>query len=568
MSGRDRRLYLTSNSLDQNLLDNCADNFETKIEIIVEIEKPDGTFIYASDRNKYVGNKFYEALLVFPTISRTVGEWLSPALQFSSVSLELSNADGRFNEFLAGGASYNSFIGNSIEVKIGLNEQASTYKTIFRGRVTEIGGLSRSVYSISFIARDDYERFNTTFPKTSFSRAVYPNLDDQTVGKIAPVIYGDWTLSLDPDKAVVPSYVVNGADANVLGGTRGNVQLRISENDLKFFDAANVYYFKSDVYQRVATADIVNVGAGNKSFEIRQNAAAWKDGAAYLYEKDDQFFVRVKGKDLGLYSDNPVFQAKDLLISQGSALNSDFDSNWEVFRDKASPPQSSVASIKSRIWENEPKPVLEYALSILEQIRLEAFISDDLKLKINSLHFEDFNATPSFQVKNYDVVAGSLKPKIDDKNNFNRAQGTYDYRPNRNEQALTSAVLRNDAAIAQVGRQISKRVQFPNLYVGSDVTFQLKEILRMASALFEVVDCSLTWRALLQDIGSFVLLNVQIGSIIYYSVPAMVRSKGHDPAGIQIPVTLWSLQMLPFPNYVPGYAGTVGGFNATIHEET
>lgn len=156
MSGSDRRSYLTATVLDQTLLNNCADNFSTRIEMVVEIEKPGGGFIYASDRNKYVGNTFYEALLVFPTISRTVGEWLSPTLQFSTITLELSNADGRFNTYLPGGATYNSFIGRQIQVKIGIAQQASTYFTIFKGKITEVGGFSRGTYSVTFIARDDY----------------------------------------------------------------------------------------------------------------------------------------------------------------------------------------------------------------------------------------------------------------------------------------------------------------------------------------------------------------------------------------------------------------------------
>jgi len=40
MSGKDRRPYLTASVLDQALLDACADNFETKIEMVLEIEKP------------------------------------------------------------------------------------------------------------------------------------------------------------------------------------------------------------------------------------------------------------------------------------------------------------------------------------------------------------------------------------------------------------------------------------------------------------------------------------------------------------------------------------------------
>jgi len=47
----------------------------------------------------------------------------------------------------------------------------------------------------------------------------------------------------------------------------------------------------------------------------------------------------------------------------------------------------------------------------------------------------------------------------------------------------------------------------------------------------------------------------------------MIRSKGYDPAGIQIPVTLWCMQLLPFSGYTPGYSGTVGGYNQSITQE-
>jgi len=62
-------------------------------------------------------------------------------------------------------------------------------------------------------------------------------------------------------------------------------------------------------------------------------------------------------------------------------------------------------------------------------------------------------------------------------------------------------------------------------------------------------------------------LNIEIGSVIYENVPAMIRSKGYDPAGIQIPVTLWCMQLLPFSGYTPGYSGTVGGYNQSITQE-
>ena len=61
MSGKDRRRYLTETVLDQEFLDWSQDNLENRLEMIVDIDSPSG-MIHASDRNKYVGDTFYEAL--------------------------------------------------------------------------------------------------------------------------------------------------------------------------------------------------------------------------------------------------------------------------------------------------------------------------------------------------------------------------------------------------------------------------------------------------------------------------------------------------------------------------
>jgi len=571
MSGVDRRKYLTATVLDQALLDWCHDNLENRLELIVDIETPGIDTIHASDRNKYVGSVFYEALLNFPVITRTVGEWLAPDVQFSNLTLELSNADGRFNKYLAGGADYNAFLGRTVDVYLGLAEQAPTYRRIFSGKITDIGGVSRSTFSVTFIARDLYQDLSVSFPSAAFTAASYPFIDDTVAGKLVPVIYGDWTVSLDPDSAVIPSYIVNGLDPDVQGGLRNNLKLVISINNLTSFDNSNVYFFKSDVYYLVTPADVVNVGAGNKSFEIKQNSGTWVDDngvpTVYLYDPGDIFLVRVVGKNLSGYSDNIVWQARDLLLTYSSLVSGDFDANWATYRSKSTPAQSAIVNIKSRIWENEAKPLITYVLSLLEQVRLEAFLDRNLKFKLNSLHFEDWVAAPTFEIKNWDVAEKTLTPRLDDKNIFNRARGAFDYHPNRNENAKTTPVQKNAASVTQIGREISKLISFPNMYIEADVKYQVIEIVRLASSLFETVECQLTWRSMLKDIGDFIMVDVDIGSAIFASVPMMIRDLGYDPSGLKIPVRLWSLQLLPFPGYTPGYSGTVGGYNATITQE-
>jgi hypothetical protein len=69
---------------------------------------------------------------------------------------------------------------------------------------------------------------------------------------------------------------------------------------------------------------------------------------------------------------------------------------------------------------------------------------------------------------------------------------------------------------------------------------------------------------MLLDIGDFVKINVDIQGTQFVNVPAMIREIGYDPAGIKIPVKLWSFQMLPFPGHSPTFIGMTGGSTSGI----
>jgi hypothetical protein len=588
MSGNDRRKYLTASALDQDLLDWCHDNLETKIEMICEIVAPDGSTIYVSDRNKYVGSTFYQARLEFPSIKRTLGEWLDNKLEFSTITIDVSNVDGVFNKYLPGGTSYGSFINRRVTVKIGLDENASTYTPIFDGVITEIGGAKRSTKSITITARDKFGKLDVNFPTSIFTRATYTNIEASNVGKVIPVIYGDYTVNLDPDPAIVPSYCVNGQDPYVNGGqqyqgtttgtpiadaSRVNVKLVTSSHPLSYFDTANVWLKRSDIWSLVPSGAVANVASDKSSFEVVQNGTTWvqkDDGTTekFLFQSGDTFYVRVKGKDLSTYSDNLVWQARDILITYGGVTSGDFDSKWATYRDKSTPSQSAISSIKSRAWIEKQTSVIEYALSMLEQVRLEAFISRGLQLSLNAMHFEDWPSSPTATVKNWDIVEGTFKPSLDERTNFNRAQGFFDYRPNRGELGFTTPMMRNQASIDQIGgKLISKEVDFPNLYIEADVKNQLKEIIRMSSALHESVEVTLTWRSMLRELGDFAKITVNIGGTVMTDVPMMFRQIEYDPQGITVPVKGWLMAILPYPGYTPGYSGTVGGYSATITDE-
>jgi hypothetical protein len=657
MSSSDRKPYESAIILSQSLLDYCADNLENKLEMICEIETPDG-IIYASDRNKYVGGTFYQALLNFPVINRTIGEWLSPELQFSTLTLELSNVDGRFNNYLPGGDDFDGWIGKSVIVKMGISEVLATYTTIFKGVVTDVGGFKRSVKSVTVIARDQFDKINQTFPRTVLAKTSYPKLAEGNIGKTVPIIYGTWNEGLDPDPAIVPTFCTNGNDPlidykdriftvtiatpgvftcnehnlengdiiqldtsgalpspltsgtdyyvkNVTGNltfnlstspggssintsgsqsgihkfiasptaTARNVALVIAENNLDAFDIDNVYLKRNDLYTRVPISQIPYVAVSNKNFEVKQRSGIlWVDDGEgtlieYAFDSSDEFYVRVTGEDLASYTDNLIEQSKHILKTFGGLVDGDFSSSWATYRSKSTPSESAIVNFKSRVWIAEQQGALSYALSMLEQVRLECFVDRNLKLSLSSLHFDEFDATPSYSLKNWDIERDSLQVSVDDRNNFNRAQGVYNFSPIRNENSRATKIYKNSDSITQVGKEISKKLVFPNLYEETVVIAQLTEILKISSAMIEIIAANVTWRALLLDISQFLSLDITIGSCQYSGVPAIIREIGYDPAGLKLPVKLWSFQMSPFSGYEPGYAGTVGGFDATIISE-
>lgn len=586
MSGSDRRLYLSANVLSQHVLDFTAqDNLECDLELVVDIQTSTG-YIRASDRNKYVGNVFYEARCVFPTISRKISHWLQNQIEFSSLSLELSNVDGKFNSLELGGGDYSGFIGKSLVVRVGLRDASATYTQIFSGEVTYVGGFGRTPKSLLFTTRDRFDKTDQNMPLTALSIASFPHIESDKINLAVPVIYGDYTTAMQKDPfgvetASVPVFCVNGIAA-LADPVGTNAQFIISENANVAFDTAHVYINRGGYFTAFASVDIVNVNGSNNYFEIIQNGATTippppgVDGSGsgvggssqWIYANGDEIYVRVVGKPLpGGLNSNAVAQAQDILTTYGGFSSGDFDGTWASYAAKSSPAQSAIANIPCRLWLQEAQAAMQFAISLIAQVRLEIFVNRDEKLQLVSNHFEDWDPSSGFVIRNWDVVKDTFKPKLDSQNNFNRVRGLYDRQPSKSETAYTTRFYRNDAAIAQEGRTITKDVTFPNLYVASDVENQLVEILRLASAQSELIEMTLTSRSVLLDLGQWVRVDVKIGSTVFDNVPCQVREISYDPAGLKIPVVLWSMQAVRFPGNVTGYPGIVGGFDATMTAE-
>jgi hypothetical protein len=568
MSGSDRTPWKTATVLDQSFLDACSDNLMCALEMICEIELPGGGKVYASDRNKYVGDRFYEALLNFPSIEQTIGEWLENEFEFSTVTLQLSNVDGRFNDYMPSGTAFSSWIGKTVVVKLGLRDVASTYRTIFAGKITDIGGIGRTTKTIVIISRDQNDVLNTQFPQTTFEKTTYPYLENSVEGLCVPFVLGNWTTQVQ-SICPIQAFVVNGMDPFVSQAHTNNVKCVISVNEQRAFNGGKLFLRRSGDLIQVAVGDLRNVAPDLRSFEIKQQSIPWMPGGLqYEFELGDEFFCASIGKldAANLYENNAVSQAKKIIeyYLPGAVT---FHSSWTTYADKNTPTQSAIYTIKSRVWIQQPQSIISYVKSLLQQVRLECFFNEANELEISPMHYEDWNSAPAFNIKNWDVERDSFKTAIDERTIFNRARATYNFEPIYEENASTTRFYKSTTSIAQLGKTISKEIVFPNLYVASQVEAQLQEILRLSIATPENVEFVATWRLLLQGLADFFALDVRIGASQFSDVPCRIRSIGFDPVGLKIVVKATSFQMFPFGVWNPGYTGIVGGQSATIVAE-
>jgi len=569
---RRKRAYEEAMTLTDAMLLECFAGGENQIETIVDIEKviisgPD-IVLRVADRPKFVGDDFYQGRVIFPEIKRTMGELNVPTLQFSEAEIRLGNLDGFYNNYLIGGADYVSFIGSTITVKVGLRDVASSFKTIFDGIVPEEGGFEIERESIILRARDSFTDLNKLVPLPTINKTDFPDAPEESVGKIIPMVLGDWEEGYN--------YTVGAGSVSVDDGVEGTVPVftDVQENFSGGIIGYNVglgYFVFSIGTYTPDNIGVCHIKRGDTLIQCNFDTVP-SQAAGYWVVLVNSFnkvaggtlpYVPLTGDiatlgvmvpyDTALYS-NPISIAREILYTLGDLTSGDLDtSSWGTLETKSTPAQSSMVDIKARIWIGKPEDtVLGSVLSLLEQVRVELFVDDSQKIKLSSLHFEDW-PDPSDQkrVEQFHINEQSVKIKADERNYFNAALGSYAFTPVTNKTQLQTGQYYNSNSLIKTGKYVSKAIDFPNLHIKADVILQLKEFIRLYSAGLEYIDAQVAWTHLLVDLSDFLSFNFNIGSLVFDNKPVMVRDIGFDPNTSSMNFRLLSLSNFAYANYQP-----------------
>ena len=231
-----------SSKLNQELL-NAAHPF-INLNWIADIQISDAVTFRVSDRNIYVQNidgtpRFYEARVAKgPSINVTLGEWLAPSFEIGDLKLEINNRDGFFNDYLPQGINYLQWTGSKVSIKVGFGEKYSNYYEVFSGKVASKQGITGTAETIVLKIWDRSADDEIPIPATLFDRTNYPDTDIANIGKVVPIVYGDWTEEVG-EYGEIPAICSNAQDP-----LADEYILMISENSLREIGA--VYLHRGD----------------------------------------------------------------------------------------------------------------------------------------------------------------------------------------------------------------------------------------------------------------------------------------------------------------------------------
>lgn len=584
--------------------------------------------IRVSDRPKYVGQLFYQGRAELPRIERKLPPLLTTQLSFSELELSLNNCDGAYNKFLIGGVYYTPFVGSEVSLYVGLRDVSPTYFPVFRGTVHSEGGMERSRDKITLRAREFFEYFNTKIPFPKITKEEFLTAPDDVIGKLIPVCLGDWSYGITFDDSAVTTSVDTGGAEQVQvrtkttqaieGGAKGfyvggNYFLigigSLGGNSINFQTIEDCLIKRGDYYLKTSFRSTAEV-TGNGYWAVWVNGLIRdSDGATvpYFYSSGDVAIIKVKSsfqKTSAFEPEdaNPVHMTRVFLYACALALNLDFawddnesttkprfSHNWNIIANKGNPsivlangklpaipatPNTPAASnmydgVKMRIWlGDENINVFEYAIGLLRQVRCDLFVNKNRQIDLITQHWEDVPTLESMRhIEQVHVLEDTMNPQLDRRNTFTAANATYAYAPALDGASKKTRKFYNSTAQDKL-KETAKTIELPNLYIEANATDQLKEMIRLYSALTEEIVLSVAWVHLDVELGEWITLSFNVGSIKFEQVVCQVRSISIDPSGGSLELRLLSFGNFKLPNYTPENVGrNLSGYDMLISEE-
>jgi hypothetical protein len=213
----------------------------------------------------YVNNFIYDdRILSISPISKSKDSFFFGKVSFDGGQVVLSNHDGYFDNLI----NTNRFYGASARFYFGTeNLTISEFRKIFSGYIRNI---KLNINEVTFDIVDEREKLSKNISENYLSTVSYPDLKDEDIGKLKPVVYGKCKR--------VPTIIVTEGRSSTKTGNHTGIVCDVTTNDYGIKKVEKIYIGDTKNFSTASTKWSYNSLNGN----ILLSTSIYKPGEKVL----------------------------------------------------------------------------------------------------------------------------------------------------------------------------------------------------------------------------------------------------------------------------------------------
>lgn len=472
-----------------------------EFHVLAVIELTDLTLRYADTNMSMSDGNFYEGRLEAGNLSRAFSCWTEPKQRQSTLAITLKDHDRTVRAFL------DSFAWGlrPVKVYVGKGRALEDYTLDFDGIVKFPGGISYDDRRVRIQLRDARDRDTVTLPSGKYLTVNYPNLEEESIGRVKPIVYGDWSDTAIP--CVCTDTTVN--------------EFTAADHAIKAIVQA---------YKNGAAVSHTNENLAAASFRI----------SSYDPE-NDTVTVRLQGKPDG--DGNLITHPVDILL--------DLQENY-IGIDAADIDTEAYDDLKEEISGFAARRFIGWWTALSDTLIEEIAAECGFDIIVENGKYTVKSRIPSQAYETlYDetnVMAGSMAVEFDPEGLYsNRMMGDYDFDP-VNSTYRNRYQADNTVEQAAAGQVISRTMRFCWLYQDSDVETMVERTMLLFSHEVRVVRFEGLGEAILTQLAD----RVGFTFANFTGRPLLVREIGKDFKSRSCEIAGYDVLSFASPGYWTG----------------
>lgn len=284
-----------------------------------------------------------------------------------------------------------------------------------------------------------------------------------------------------------------------------------------------------------------------------------QDGTVFFLNRADLTLYNYNEDPNSIY--NPGFIARDIIQSQTGKVFTDFDLSWNQTS------RLSLNQYRCRAYIDEKTNAVTYCNKMLQQFNAQLYIRFN-RYALFHIEFDNFVTTGKV-IREGDIKENSFNASREYNQYFNSAYSDYSRNPFSGSSVRSDTYI-SPSGVAAAGREISKKMDMPNVYLRADIDKIVPLFVRLSAAEPEFLTLESPFRRIFSQLFDFYNIDFyerprcdvagqMIGGRRYNMTPTFVRQCEFDLDTMSVKMKLWSLGTTAFGGFVPPGGLLAGG---------